>query len=63
MLFFQLPAGCRVPHTRISSRLRLAAAPQVIVHVAIVSGCLLLMGALALIWQSPITPGVELEAC
>jgi hypothetical protein len=29
----------------------------VIVHLAIVSACVLLMGALALIWQSPITPG------
>ncbi|HYR79664.1 MAG TPA: hypothetical protein VEO55_06635, partial [Candidatus Dormibacteraeota bacterium] len=28
-----------------------------IVHIAIVSACLLLMGGLALTWQSPITPG------
>jgi hypothetical protein len=56
MLFFQLllVAGYAYSHliaTRMHSR------RQVIVHMAIVSACVLLMGVLALIWQSPITPG------
>jgi hypothetical protein len=56
MLFFQLilVAGYAYSHliaTRLTPR------RQVIVHLAIVSACVLLMGALALIWQSPITPG------
>src|SRR3984957_7330381 len=56
MLFFQLllVAGYAYSHliaTRLHPRL------QGIVHIAIVSACVLLMGALTLIWQSPITPG------
>ena len=56
MLFFQLllVAGYAYSHlvaTRLHPRL------QVIVHIAIVSACLLLMGSLAMIWQTPITPG------
>ena len=56
MLFFQLllVAGYAYSHliaTRLQPR------RQVIFHLAIVSACVLLMGALALIWQSPITPG------
>ena len=56
MLFFQLllVAGYAYSHliaTRLTPR------RQVVVHIAIVSACVLLMGALALIWQSPITPG------
>ena len=56
MLFFQLllVAGYAYSHliaTRLQPRM------QAIVHIAIVSACVLLMGALALTWQSPITPG------
>ncbi len=56
MLFFQLllVAGYAYSHliaTRLQPRI------QVIVHIAIVSACVLLMGTLALTWQSPITPG------
>src|ERR1700688_5198043 len=56
MLFFQLllVAGYAYSHL-IASRLQ--PRRQVIVHIALVSACVLLMGALALIWQSPITPG------
>src|ERR1700692_2197236 len=56
MLFFQLllVAGYAYSHL-IATRLQ--ARRQVIVHIALVSACVLLMGALALIWQSPITPG------
>ena len=32
---------------------------QAIVHIAIVTACVMLMGALALIWESPITPGAN----
>ncbi len=61
MLFFQLllVAGYAYSHlvaTRLQTR------RQVIVHIAIVSACVLLMGALALIWQSPITPGPNWKA-
>jgi hypothetical protein len=56
MLFFQLllVAGYAYSHliaTRLQARM------QAIVHIAIVCACVLLMGALALTWQSPITPG------
>ncbi len=56
MLFFQLllVVGYAYSHlvaTRLRSRM------QAIVHLAIISACVLLMGTLALIWQSPITPG------
>ncbi len=56
MLFFQLMlvAGYTYSHlvaTRLSPR------RQVIVHLAIVAACVILMGTLALVWQSPITPG------
>jgi hypothetical protein len=58
MLFFQLllVAGYAYSHL-IATRLR--PRTQAIVHVAIVSACVLLMGALALTWQSPITPGAN----
>src|ERR1700723_1378620 len=58
MLFFQLLLVAGYAYSHLIAT-RLAPRRQVIVHVAIVSGCLLLMGALALIWQSPITPGVN----
>jgi hypothetical protein len=56
MLFFQLllVAGYAYSHLVVT---RLRARRQAIVHVAIVSACVLLMAMLALIWQSPITPG------
>lgn len=56
MLFFQLllVVGYAYSHL-IATRLR--PRRQAIVHIAIVSACLLLMSSLALIWQSPITPG------
>ena len=56
MLFFQLllVAGYAYSHL-IATRLTVRRQP--IVHVAIVSACVLLMGALAMVWQSPITPG------
>jgi hypothetical protein len=58
MLFFQLllVVGYTYSHliaTRLNPRM------QAIVHIAIVTACVLLMGALALIWQSPITPGAN----
>src|ERR1022692_5102581 len=58
MLFFQLllVAGYAYSHliaTRLQPRM------QAIVHIAIVSGCVLLKGSLALRWQSPITPGPD----
>src|SRR5271170_4714203 len=58
MLFFQLllVAGYAYSHL-IATRLR--PRQQAIVHVAIVSACVMLMGALAVIWQSPITPGLS----
>ena len=58
MLFFQLllVAGYAYSHL-IATRLQ--ARRQVSVHITIVSTCVLLMGALALIWQSPITPGPD----
>ncbi len=55
MLFFQLLLVAGYAYSHLIAT-RLAPRRQVIVHVAIVSGCVLLMGALALIWQSPITP-------
>src|ERR1035437_1400386 len=56
MLFFQLllVVGYAYSHliaTRLQSRM------QAIVHIAIVCACVLLMGTLALTWQSAITPG------
>ncbi|HWJ39755.1 MAG TPA: fused MFS/spermidine synthase, partial [Candidatus Limnocylindrales bacterium] len=56
MLFFQLllVAGYAYSHL-IATHLR--ARRQVFVHLTIVTACVLLMSALALIWQSPITPG------
>ncbi len=56
MLFFQLllVVGYAYSHL-IATRLRPRTQP--IVHITIISACVLLMGALALIWQSPITPG------
>src|SRR5260370_9194972 len=58
MLFFQLllVAGYAYSHlitTRLQPR------RQAIVHIALVCGCVMLMGALALIWQSPVTPGLN----
>jgi hypothetical protein len=58
MLFFQLllVAGYAYSHliaTRLQPR------RQAILHITIVSGCVLLMGSLALRWQSPITPGPD----
>ena len=58
MLFFQLLLVAGYAYSHLIAT-RLAPRRQVIVHVAIVSGCVLLMGALALIWQSPITPGTN----
>jgi hypothetical protein len=56
MLFFQLVlvAGYAYSHL-VATRLRPRG--QVIVHLAIVAACVILMGTLALVWQSPITPG------
>src|SRR5258708_8965702 len=56
MLFFQLllVAGYAYSHL-IATRLTLSR--QATAHIAIVAICVLLMGVLALIWQSPITPG------
>jgi SAM-dependent methyltransferase len=56
MLFFQLllVAGYAYSHL-LATRLR--PRRQALVHIAIVSACVLLMGALAMRWQSPITPG------
>jgi hypothetical protein len=56
MLFFQLSlvAGYAYSH-RVATRLALRR--QVVVHITIVSACVLLMGALATTWPSPITPG------
>jgi len=56
MLFFQLLLVAGYAYSHLIAT-RLAPRRQVIVHVAIVSACVLLMGALTLIWQSPITPG------
>jgi hypothetical protein len=55
MLFFQLLLvfGYEYSHLIVT---RLPPRRQVIVHVAIVSACVLLMAMLALIWRSPITP-------
>src|ERR1035437_9301314 len=56
MLFFQLllVVGYAYSHL-IASRLQ--PRMQAIVHIAIVCACVLLMGTLALTWQSAITPG------
>ena len=56
MLFFQLLLVAGYAYSHLIAT-RLPPRRQVIVHIAIVSTCVLLMGALALIWQSPITPG------
>ena len=58
MLFFQLLLVAGYAYSHLIAT-RLAPRRQVIVHITIVSACVLLMGALALIWQSPITPGVN----
>jgi hypothetical protein len=56
MLFFQLllVVGYAYSHL-IATRLR--PRMQAIVHIAIISACVLLMGTLSRLWQSPITPG------
>jgi spermidine synthase len=56
MLFFQLllVAGYEYSHLIAA---RLTARRQATVHIAIVCACVVLMSVLALIWQSPITPG------
>jgi SAM-dependent methyltransferase len=56
MLFFQLLLVAGYAYSHLIAT-RLPGRRQVIVHLAIVSACVVLMGALALIWQSPITPG------
>ena len=56
MLFFQLLLVAGYAYSHLIAA-RLTARRQATVHIAIVSACVLLMGALALIWQSPITPG------
>lgn len=58
LLFFQLllVAGYLYAHL---IGTRLGARAQVIVHLALVLGCAALMGALALIWKSPIMPGAN----
>ena len=56
MLFFQLLLVAGYAYSHLIAT-RLSARRQVIVHLAIVAACVVLMGALALIWQSPITPG------
>ena len=58
LLFFQLllVAGYLYAHLLGT---RLAARTQVIIHLALVAGCVVLMAALAIIWQSPIMPGAS----
>src|SRR5579863_5780310 len=56
MLFFQLLLVAGYAYSHLIAA-RLTARRQATVHIAIVSVCVMLMGALALIWQSPITPG------
>ena len=56
MLFFQLLLVAGYAYSHLIAA-RLTARRQASVHIAIVSACVVLMGALALIWQSPITPG------
>src|SRR5712671_5540882 len=58
ILFFQLllVAGYGYSHA-IATRLRMQS--QAITHIALVSGCLLLMLVLAVRWNSPITPGPD----
>ena len=56
ILFFQLLLVAGYAYSHLIAT-RLSARRQVIVHLAIVAACVVLMGALALIWQSPITPG------
>jgi hypothetical protein len=56
MLFFQLLLVAGYAYSHLVAT-RLASRRQVIVHVAIVSACVMLMAMLALIWPSPITPG------
>src|SRR5271157_1307293 len=55
LLFFQLllVAGYLYAHL---IGTRLTARAQVIVHLAMVAGCAVLMGALATMWKSPIMP-------
>src|SRR5580692_3966005 len=56
MLFFQLLLVAGYAYSHLIAAL-LTARRQATVHITIVSACVVLMGALALIWQSPITPG------
>jgi hypothetical protein len=56
MLFFQLLLVVGYAYSHLIAT-RLPPRRQVIVHIVIVSACVLCMGALTLIWQSPITPG------
>ena len=56
MLFFQLLLVAGYGYSHLIAT-RLPPRRQAIVHIAIVSACVLLMAMLALIWQSPITPG------
>ncbi len=58
LLFFQvlLVAGYLYAHL---IGTRLIARTQVIVHLALVIGCVALMGALATMWKSPIMPGAS----
>jgi hypothetical protein len=58
MLFFQLLLVVGYAYSHLIAT-RLQPRRQAIVHIAIVSACVLLMGSLALIWQSPITPGLN----
>lgn len=56
MLFFQLVLVVGYAYSHLIAT-RLQPRMQAIVHIAIVCACVLLMGTLALTWQSPITPG------
>ena len=56
MLFFQLLLVAGYAYSHLIAA-RLTARRQATLHIAIVSACVMLMGALAMIWRSPITPG------
>jgi hypothetical protein len=56
LLFFQLLLVVGYLYAHLIGT-RLTACTQVIVHLALVIGCVALMGALATIWKSPIMPG------
>jgi hypothetical protein len=58
MLFFQLMLVTGYAYSHLIAT-RLHPRMQAIVHLAIVCACVLLMGALALTWQSAITPGPD----